>query len=121
MMRNLYIDPVTYDLALQNSNLRLTVNTTEWLSAKLEAKLKTFYREWFANQSIGVPYYEEILKKQVDINNVQVILSNIIKGTTGVQELVSFEIDFDSSIREYTYTFTVIASSGETVTSGGTL
>jgi hypothetical protein len=114
-MRNLYVDPNTYDLTLEERNLRLTVNTTEWLSAKLEARLKTFLGEWFANNEIGVPYYQEILKKQVDIDNVQSIFSEIIKETPGVEELLTFNVAFDNSTRTYSYDFRVLASTGDII------
>lgn len=117
-MRNLYIDPVTNDLILENRNLRLTATITEWLSAKIEQRLKTFFGEWFANQEIGVPYYSEILGKQVDINNVQVIFSEVILATAGVAEIVEFSIDFDASTRTYSYDFIVLASMGEEVSGG---
>ena len=120
-MKSLYVNPITYDIETENNNLRFTKNVTEWLSAKIEARLKTFYREWFVNQTIGVPYFEKILKKQVDINNVQVILSDVIKQTTGVDELLEFEIDYDGTTRKYFYTFKVIATEGTLVEGGSTL
>lgn len=120
-MKNIYIDPDTYDITTKNNNLRMTETTTEWLAAKIEAKLKTFYGEWFANQSIGIPYFEEILKKQVDIDNVQVLFSDEIKNTTGVAELVSFSIDYDTGTRDYRYTFAVLADSGDLVEGESTL
>lgn len=121
-MKNLFVDPVTYDLALDSTNnLRLTENTTEWLSAKLEAKLKTFLGEWFANQNIGIPYYQDILKKQIDLNNVEVIFSEAVKNTAGVKELLEFSVDYDGSTRLYKYTFKVLAETGNIVTGGSTL
>lgn len=120
-MRSLYINPLTYDIETIDNNLRFTENVTEWLSAKIEARLKTFYQEWFVNRTIGVPYFEEILKKQVDINNVQVILSDVIKQTTGVEELVSFIIDYNGTTRKYSYTFKVTAIDGILVEGGNIL
>lgn len=120
-MRSLYIDSVTYDITTENNNLRFTETITEWLSAKIEARLKTFFQEWFINRTIGVPYFQEILKKQVDINNVQVILSDVIRQTTGVDELLSFTIDYNGTTRKYFYTFKVIAIDGTSVEGGNTL
>ena len=120
-MRSLYINPLTYDIETINNNLRFTENVTEWLSAKIEARLKTFYQEWFINRTIGIPYFTEILKKQVDINNVQVILSDVIKQTIGVEELVSFIIDYNLSTRKYSYTFKVTSINGILVEGGNIL
>lgn len=120
-MRNLYVDANTYDLVVLERNLRFTVNTTEWLAAKIESRLRTFFGEWFINQEIGVPYFEQILKKQVDINNVQALLSSVVKNTNGVKELLSFNVIFDNSLRVYTYTFEVLADTDDTVTGEGSL
>lgn len=120
-MKSFYIDPNTYDLVLQNNNIRMTTNSIQWLSAKIEARLKTYYGEWFVNRFIGVPYFESILKKQADINNVQAILSDVIKDTRGVSELISFEVDYSSTNRQYTYTFVVKANSNEIIEGGGSL
>lgn len=121
MMKNFYVDPNTYDLVLENNNIKITSTVASWLSAKIEARLKTFYGEWFANQSVGVPYFEEILKKQVDLDHVQVLLGDVIKETNGVDELVSFEINYSPGTRVYAYSFVVMADSGETVEGAGTV
>lgn len=120
-MRSLYINPNTYDIETENNNLRFTKNVTEWLSVKLEARLKTFFAEWFVNRTIGIPYFQEILKKQVDINNVQVILSNVIKQTTGVEELINFTIDYNGTTRKYFYNFEVVSTDGTLVVGGNIL
>ena len=120
-MKSLYIDPITYDITTENSNLRFTKNTTEWLSAKIEARLKVFFAEWFVNRTIGVPYFTEILGKKIDINNVQVILSDVIKQTNGVKELLEFNVDFDNGTRIYKYTFKVLSTDGTIVSGGDTL
>lgn len=121
MDKSLYIDPVTYDLQIANNNLRMTTNVTQWLSAKIEARLSTFFGEWFINRTLGVPYFSEILKKQVDINNVKTILSDYIRQTRGVAELLTFTIDFDNAERIYNYTFQVKSTDGTTVGGGSTL
>jgi len=119
--KSLYIDPNTYDLEILNNNLRMTTNTSQWLSCKLEARLKTFFGEWFINSTIGVPYFEQILKKQVDINNVTTILSDYIKNTRGVKELITFDVDYDNISRHYKYTFEVTSNDGTTVSGGSEL
>ena len=56
-MKNLYIDPDTNDIALSAYNLRVTKNTTEFLSQKIENVLKTIAGEVFANEFLGLPYF----------------------------------------------------------------
>lgn len=117
-MKNLYVDPDTHDITLINRNLRLTTTTTEWLSAKIEAHLKVYQGEWFLNRLLGIPYFQEIFIKDINISDVTAILSEQIRGIEGVEDLVSFDTIYNSSTRLYNYTFTVIATTGETVEGG---
>lgn len=117
-MKNLYVDPITHDLTLIERNLRLTTTTTEWLSAKIEAHLKRYQGEWFLNNSSGIPYIQDIFTKDINIADVTAILSEEIRSIDGVEDLVSFEAVYNAGTRLYNYTFTVIASSGETVEGG---
>ena len=116
MRRNLYIDNTTQDLVINQAyNLKFTSTYGEWLSQKLEARLKTFLGEWFINQEIGIPYFQRILKKQVDLNDVNTLLQNYIKDTTGVEEILKFETDYAGTDRTYIIEFEVRATSGEIV------
>lgn len=102
MKKNLYLDPGTYDLVLDGSfNLRVTTTFTEWLSQKLENRLKTFEREWFANDRIGIPFIGTILVKNPNITQVNAIFKDEILSTEGVKEIIKFEVTFDTSIRKY--------------------
>jgi hypothetical protein len=102
MKKNLYLDPSTYDLVLDGSfNLRVTTTFTEWLSQKLENRLKTFEGEWFANYLIGIPFIGTILVKNPNITQVNAIFKDEILSTEGVKEIIKFEVTFDTSTRKY--------------------
>lgn len=118
-MRQLYIDPNTRDLVVQNFNLRLTTGNTEALAQKIEARLLLFRGEWFLDQSAGVPYVQRILgKTQVDIADVNGIFRSTILETEGVAEIVSFTTDYGNAARTYSITFEVRVESGETANGG---
>ena len=120
-MKNLYLDPLTNDLAVENFQLKLTSNYSEWLAQRLENKLKFFLGEWFANIELGVPYYQSILKKQADINSVTSIFLNVIKKDKGVQKVISFNAEYDNSLRKYALTFSVLSNENEVVNGGTTI
>lgn len=102
MKKNLYLDPSTYDLVLDGSfNLRVTTTFTEWLSQKLENRLKTFEGEWFANYRIGIPFIGTILVKNPNITQVNAIFRDEILSTEGVKEIIKFEVVFNTSTRKY--------------------
>jgi hypothetical protein len=125
-MKNLYLDPLTNDLAVQNYQLRLTTDMTEWLSQKIENRLKLVLGEWFVNQSLGLPYFDKILKKNADIVLVNSIFLKTIKDTKitfagqvyGVKRILDFTVDYDNSARKYTLDFKVL-STEEDIIEGG--
>ncbi len=115
MRTQLYVDPATRDLAIdERYNLRLTADTGEYLSQKIEARLRWYRGEWFLARSGGVPYFQSILGK-ADLNEVNALLLSAVSGIEGVAEVVTFRTTYDGALREYTVTFTVRAEGGEIV------
>lgn len=118
-IKNLTLDPLTNDLTLTTGrNLAVVENAEDALAQKLATKLRMFAGEWFLDRSLGVPFYESILKKNVDINNVNTIFRAQILTTPGVAEIVSFETELDRDLRKYTINFTVRTTAGQTVVGG---
>jgi hypothetical protein len=111
MKSNLYLNPNTYDIELDNNfNLKVTNSYSQWLSQKIENTLKTLYGEWFANQTLGIPYFQTILKKQSNINQVNIIFKNAIKNIEGVRTIIKFEPEYNSSTRTYVISSLVVQS-----------
>jgi len=116
---NLYLDPVTNDLQITaGRNLRLTETDTEELSQRLEVRLALFQTEWYLDRNFGVPYYERILKKQADVNEVQAILTGIILNTPGVADIISFDVTYEADTRKYNVDFVVQKTDGEEIEGG---
>lgn len=110
-MRNLYLDPSTYDLVVTDAfNLRFTTNLTEYVSQKIENTLSLFQGEWFLDQEAGIPYYDRILIKGADLNDVNSIFIAAVSSIPEVDEIVEFDTAYDNSLRKYTVTFKVTAS-----------
>lgn len=114
-MVNLFLAPETYDLSLTSAkNLRLTADMGEFLSQKIETVLKTFSGEWFLNPDLGIPYFDKILIKQADLDDINSIFKSAVQNIEEVDEVLSFETDFNAGTRTYEVTFKVRAVSGET-------
>jgi len=107
-MKNLYLNSLTGDIDIKNFNLRFTESQTEWLSQKLKNKLKTFFGEWFVNQTLGIEYFQKILKKQVNLNQVGTILKKEIKNTNGVNKIINFKVDYDRNLRKFIVDFEIL-------------
>lgn len=116
MAQNIYLDPNTYDFVLTDTkNLRFTENDSEYFSQKIENVLSFFEAEWYLNPVLGIPYYQNILKKQADLGDISNIFFTALTDIPGVVEVLEFEFDFDNSTREYTIDFKVRVDSGEIV------
>ena len=117
MSLNLYIDPTTHDIVVDNTgDLQMTSSDDENLSQKIEQRLSTFSGEWFLDVSMGVPYYERILKKNPNFTDVNSILLSVISTTNGVKDVVKFNVTYDTIERDYKVEFTCITSFGTTIT-----
>jgi len=106
MSKNLYFDPLTKDIILDNFNLRLTTDE-ENIAQGVECRLKFFSGEWFLNRNIGIPYFQSVLKKNPNLNAVNAIFRNAILSAPGVEEITSYNTDYKDDTRTYTISVTV--------------
>ena len=104
-MKNLYLDPATYDLINDAYNLRLTETYVEYVSQKIENVLKTYKNEWFLDPDLGIPYFDRILIKQADVDDVNGIFLIAITEIDEIVEVISLNTNFDSQLRLYTVAF----------------
>ncbi len=86
------------DLAIVNGDLVLT-SGSDAIRQHIEQRLKTFLGEWFLDLSTGVPYFQEILKKNPNIQIVDGLFKQTILDTPGVIELMQFELDLNAADR----------------------
>lgn len=108
MVTNLYLDPTTHDLVVDETyNLRLTADVSELLVQKLVNVLKTFYGEWFLDYTIGIPYFDRVLIKKADLNDVNSIFLAAITAVPEVKKVIYFTTDFDLTLRTYKISFKV--------------
>lgn len=110
-MSDLKLDDVTGDLVIENGDLVLTTGS-DAVRQHLSQRLRTFFGEWFLNLDAGLPYFQEILVKDPNLNAIDGVIKSEIINTPGVLELLSFNIDFDSALGTLTLTFQVQVSNG---------
>ena len=82
-------------------NITLTEDNAESVAQKIKIALRTYLGEWFANTTIGVPYFQEILRKGVSKDYVDTIFIDIIRGVNGVLRVTQYisEITVDGIYR----------------------
>lgn len=96
---NLSINSTTGDLDFVKGQL-VFVDGQEEIRQHLEQRLRTFLNEWFLDLTIGVPYYDEILKKNINPSTIDAIFIDEILACPGVVRLLSFDLDLDNTTRK---------------------
>lgn len=110
----LALDTATWDIGLDGSgNIAVLVDPSALLAQRVQCRLQTFKGECFLDRSVGVPYYEEILKKNPDLGRVRSLLASVIKSVDGVATILSLELRFSVRHRRLTVDFRVQGTAGE--------
>ena len=102
------------DLALtEDGDLKITDNALtivdgdEALRQHLAIRLRFFLGEWFLDNRIGIPYFDDVLIKNPNLVLVRGILRSAISTTPGVESIERFEFEFDGATRKMELDFTV--------------
>lgn len=111
-MIDIALDPVTNDLVFQEFDLDL-VDDTRQIMQNLAIRLRFIMGEWYLDINAGIPYYEEFFRKNPNQIQIESILKTEIVETLGIQELTSFEADFDKRLRIFSVKFSARSISGE--------
>lgn len=115
----LSLDNATWDLYLDETGNIATVGEADFpalLSQRITHRLQTFKGECFLDREIGVPYYEEILKKNPDLGRIRSLLSSVISSVDGVDKILSLDLSFDRKTRLLSVTFRVLGQDGSIAT-----
>jgi hypothetical protein len=101
---DILLDTDTGDISVVNSDLVLTEGQ-EAIEQNLRQRLQTFFKEWFLDNRIGIPYFEQVLVKNPDPIVVDSIFKKEIIETPGIEELIEFNASLDKSLRELNLSF----------------
>lgn len=109
------------DLKLTNNDLNITNNElvlitgVDETSQNIEINLKTILGEWFLDESIGVPWFNEIFIKRSSLSQAQSILINQIQNTNGVTKINDLTFDFNNSTRQLSVSTRVTSEDGDII------
>lgn len=90
-MASIAIDS-TNDILITNNELTLITGVDE-VAQVLRQKLRVFQGEWFLDTREGIPYFQEILKKNPNPVTVDSLFKKEILNSPGIIELQSFTLD----------------------------
>jgi len=107
IMLDLELDQTTHDLKVTNFDLKILSDDDE-LIQRLKIKFLFFFGEWFLDTTKGIKYFEEIMKKNPNINTVDNIFKRTILEEPEVKLLTEYKTVFDSELRAYSVVFTAV-------------
>jgi hypothetical protein len=103
-----------HDLAVENNNLVIIEGADE-VGQRLKTNLKLFQGEWFLNQTIGVPYFQEIFRKGISPDRIAAFFKREILITPGVIQLLEYDQQIDAATRLLTISFKAQVSNGSII------
>uniref|UniRef100_A0AB39C6G1 Baseplate protein n=1 Tax=Staphylococcus phage Pel53 TaxID=3234048 RepID=A0AB39C6G1_9CAUD len=110
MAGNLALDS-NHDIIIGRGTTR--ISGAAQVAQLVKCRLLTIFGEWKLDNSLGLPWFEAIFTKQVRPSDIEAAIANIIRGTTGVQQLISIEIDADYRARSLGISFTALSDYGD--------
>ena len=114
-MYDLMLEEDTKDLLIVEHDMTLTETNQKYVTQKLKIRLNMFLGEWYLNINKGIPYFEEILVKDPNLNFIEDLLKTEIVSIPEIDILEKFEIEYDSLTRELIITFIVRTIDGDVI------
>ena len=109
--KDIKLDKNAHDLLIENYDLSL-VNGIDRVIQNLKIVIWFFFIEWYLDTSKGVRFYEDILIKNPNLPNIEVLLKDKILQVADVEEILEFDIDYNAALRSMSVTFKVRTTFG---------
>ena len=110
MAGNLALDS-NHDIIIGRGATR--INGAPQVAQLVKCRLLTLLGEWKFDNTLGLPWFEGIFTKNVRPADIEAAIANIIRGTAGVQQLISINIDPNFRDRTLSISFIAISDYGD--------
>ena len=107
-MTDIQLNRRTHDLEFNGYDLIL-VDEVDLIRQRIKQRLLTIQGEWFLNTDIGLPWFDQILGKGGDQEQINALLIQQIAETEGVDALIEFDLTINRSTRVAVCNFRVTA------------
>lgn len=104
----------TNDLAIVNNDLAMATDTTA-IQQAWQQKLQLWFQEWFLDTTKGVPYRQQILIKNPNLDVIQGVLINQSTSVPGIQEIQDFSFEYGSTNRSLSVFMDALDSNGQVI------
>jgi len=113
---DLKIDPVTHDLVFDGNGDLTLVDGTDRIVQQARIRLRTFRGEYFADERVGMPYYERILGvKPLRQSVVIAALREALLGIPGMRDVYDIVFAYEPTSRTARVTFRAVSDSGQPI------
>ena len=99
------------DLFIDDDGSLVLVEGDDAIAQHLAVRFRFIFKEWFLDQRIGVPMFEEILIKNPDLSLARALYNELILTTPGIASLETFSLML-SADRKLSITFRAKTTSG---------
>ena len=79
---------------------------------RLRFALQHFKGEWILDEEFGVPWFQDVLKKNPNPVVVDAVIKAVILGVPGVLAIESLDLAWDRATRQLTVRFSALTTSG---------
>lgn len=101
---NIALDTENHDIYL-DANGQLVTEAD--LGQRIDRRLRVFLGEFWLDQSLGIPYFQEVLKRNPDLSAIRAIFAAEIQKVAGVQQLNECSVSIDRAARKLSVIFRV--------------
>lgn len=99
------------DIQIIDGGLPLVTGLDE-IRQMTSCRLQAFQGDWFLNLDLGMPYFQEILKKVTTAAQIEAIFLQEIGKIPGILDIDEFNIEFIKTTREINITFRATTTAG---------
>ncbi len=103
-MRDLQLDS-SGDLLVSEFDLAFVAGADQ-AAQRIGIALRLFQGEWFLDLDAGLPWFDQLLGKNLDLRQTESVLRREILNTPDVNAITAFSLDYDPRARTLTVAFT---------------
>jgi hypothetical protein len=111
---------VTNDLQITDGDLSL-VTGSDAIAQDLQQRLQSWLGEWFLDTTWGIPFKQQILVKNPNLDLIQADILLATTDTPGVVQVTDFNFVYDNNARSLSVKLTVQDSNGQNLDSQVTI
>ena len=113
VIRNLALGP-SGDIIVSGGQLQL-VSDQPAIAQAIDCALSTFLGEWFLDRSVGVPYFQNILVKNPNLDVLRKTFTDAILTVRGVSAVKQLDMKYSPATRALTVAWAALGDTGQLV------